>query len=110
MYHYEDGTTRWRRFNGRGDIRAYRAPRGWTAFADLIELDHRVSPRLDAVMPARKDRGSGQRDADFACGSCTPIQRMSRRTATIRCESGAPLIDGRAGKCMAALPATVIAR
>ena len=37
MYHYEDGTTRWRRFNGRGDVRAYRAPRGWTAFADLID-------------------------------------------------------------------------
>lgn len=37
MYHYEDGTTRWRRFNGRGDVRAYRAPRGWSAFADLID-------------------------------------------------------------------------
>ena len=37
MYHYEDGTIRWRRFNGHGDVRAYRAPRGWTAFADLMD-------------------------------------------------------------------------
>ncbi len=38
MYHYEDGTTRWRRFNGRGDVRACRAPRGWQASADLIDV------------------------------------------------------------------------
>jgi hypothetical protein len=37
MYHNEDGTTRWRLFNGRGDVRAFRAPRGWQASADLID-------------------------------------------------------------------------
>ncbi|MBK8357479.1 MAG: hypothetical protein IPL15_00085 [Comamonadaceae bacterium] len=38
MYHYEDGTTRWRRFNGRGDVHACHAPRGWQASADLIDV------------------------------------------------------------------------
>lgn len=37
MYQYENGTTRWKRFSGRGDVRAYRAPKGWSASADLIE-------------------------------------------------------------------------
>lgn len=37
MYHYEGGTIRWKKFNGKGDIRAYRAPKGWSATADLIE-------------------------------------------------------------------------
>lgn len=42
MYQYTNGTTRWRRFNGRGDVRAYRAPKGWSASAELIE-HHPVS-------------------------------------------------------------------
>ena len=37
VYHYENGTTRWRRFNGEGDVRAYRGPKEWTCNADLIE-------------------------------------------------------------------------
>jgi hypothetical protein len=37
MYHNEDGTTRWRRLNGRGDVSAIRVPRGWQASADLID-------------------------------------------------------------------------
>lgn len=37
MYHYEGGSTRWRKYNGKGDIRAYRAPNGWSVTAHLIE-------------------------------------------------------------------------
>ena len=36
-YYYKTGVVRWRRFNGDGDVRAYRAPKGWTAFADLTD-------------------------------------------------------------------------
>lgn len=35
-YVYESGT-RWRRFTGKGDVRAYRAPRGWEATAEVCE-------------------------------------------------------------------------
>lgn len=37
MYQYQDGSVRWRKHNGKGDIRAYRVPKGWCARADLIE-------------------------------------------------------------------------
>ena len=37
MYHYENGSVRWRKYSGKGDIRAYRPPKGWCASADLIE-------------------------------------------------------------------------
>lgn len=31
-YQYEPGTTRWRRHDGKSDVRTYRAPNGWEAF------------------------------------------------------------------------------
>lgn len=37
MYHYEGGSVRWLKSNGKGDVRGYRCPRGWRATADLIE-------------------------------------------------------------------------
>lgn len=36
-YFYLRGATRWKRFDGKGDVRLYRAPRGWAAFA--FQLD-----------------------------------------------------------------------
>ena len=36
-YYYENGTIRWRRFIGKGDVRAYCCPQGWRACVDLIE-------------------------------------------------------------------------
>lgn len=37
MYQYENGTRRWGKFDGSGDARSYRAPKGWVATGDLIE-------------------------------------------------------------------------
>ena len=34
-YNYRPGTVRAFRWNGRGDVRAYRPPTGWSAQADL---------------------------------------------------------------------------
>lgn len=38
-YHYvlTVGDIRWHRYTGKGDVRSYRAPRGWQAFAELID-------------------------------------------------------------------------
>lgn len=36
-YHYPAGTVRWFRWDGHGDVRAHRPPRGWEAAADLID-------------------------------------------------------------------------
>lgn len=36
-YQYLPGATRWRRFDGHGDVRGYRAPKGWVAFAHSID-------------------------------------------------------------------------
>ena len=37
VYFYEPGSVRWKRFNGTGDLRGYRAPKGWKAFAELLD-------------------------------------------------------------------------
>lgn len=34
---YEPGATRWKRFNGKGDVRAHRAPKGWVMYAEIME-------------------------------------------------------------------------
>ncbi len=54
----------------------------FVAFADLIELDHRVSPNLRAVVASDKDKGSRHPDADFrrpliAAGSARGDRRRS---------------------------------
>jgi len=36
--HYEPGTVRYRRWDCDDDIRCYRPPEGWQAFADVIEI------------------------------------------------------------------------
>jgi len=36
-YVYPSGTVRWFRWTSHGDVRAHRPPRGWEAFADLID-------------------------------------------------------------------------
>jgi len=41
---YPAGTVRARRWRGHGDIRCYRAPRGWTARADLTDI-HPITGR-----------------------------------------------------------------
>jgi hypothetical protein len=46
-YLYNVGTVRWRRYTGEGDVRAYRAPKGWDAFADLRD----THPITGAQMP-----------------------------------------------------------
>lgn len=35
-YYYESGV-RWFRWTGPGDVRSYRPPKGWEAFADLVD-------------------------------------------------------------------------
>lgn len=35
-YHYEIGAVRWRKHDGKRDVRAHRAPKGWSAFAGLL--------------------------------------------------------------------------
>ncbi len=37
MYQYEGNTVRWLKYEGNDDVRTYRAPKGWSAEADLIE-------------------------------------------------------------------------
>ncbi|MGE1003734.1 hypothetical protein [Ralstonia pseudosolanacearum] len=39
---YSPGTVRVCRWHGNGDVRGYRPPSGWTAFADLTEI-HPIS-------------------------------------------------------------------
>lgn len=41
-YIYRRGAERWRRFNGQGDVRSYQAPKGWSAFAHLVD-EHPVT-------------------------------------------------------------------
>lgn len=36
-YIYEPGTVRWRKFTGSGDVRGYRAARGWDVEAMLLD-------------------------------------------------------------------------
>lgn len=36
-YQYEPGAVRWKRWNGKGDVRAYVAPEGWNSSAELLE-------------------------------------------------------------------------
>lgn len=36
-YHYVDGAVRWKRFTGPGDVRRYRAHRGWIAQAWMLD-------------------------------------------------------------------------
>jgi len=33
MYHYESNTKRFKKYSGKGDIRSYRPPKGWSALA-----------------------------------------------------------------------------
>lgn len=35
-YIYTSGN-RWKKWNGDGDVRAYRAPKGWEAYAELCD-------------------------------------------------------------------------
>ncbi len=35
---YPPGTIRARRWHGRGDVRSYVPPRGWTAVAELLDV------------------------------------------------------------------------
>lgn len=37
MYQYEGNTVRWLKYEGNDDVRTYRAPKGCSADADLIE-------------------------------------------------------------------------
>ena len=37
MYHYASNATRWKKYNGKGDVRMCRPSKGWSATADLIE-------------------------------------------------------------------------
>lgn len=39
---YVSGTVRARRWHGKGDVRGYRPPRGWTARADVTDI-HPIS-------------------------------------------------------------------
>ncbi len=41
---YAPGTVRARRWHGKGDVRGYRPPRGWTARADLTDI-HPISSK-----------------------------------------------------------------
>lgn len=37
-YLYEPGAVRWKKYTGTGDVRGYRAPKGWTTFTDLTDI------------------------------------------------------------------------
>lgn len=41
---YAPGTVRARRWHSDGDVRGYRPPRGWTAYADLTDI-HPITGR-----------------------------------------------------------------
>ncbi len=43
-YAYELGAVRWKRHNGKKDVRAHRPPKGWEAIADVLEY-HPVTGR-----------------------------------------------------------------
>lgn len=45
MNHYLDGSVRWHRYTGKGDVRAYRPPKGWEATAHLID-HHPITNRM----------------------------------------------------------------
>jgi hypothetical protein len=47
-YFYKEGAVRWFRFTGDGDVRLHRPPRGWKAFADLVEYH----PTTGKALPA----------------------------------------------------------
>lgn len=36
-YYYKPGTVRWLRHTRGDDVRLHRAPKGWSAFADLLD-------------------------------------------------------------------------
>lgn len=36
-WHYEIGATRWKRHDGKKDVRAHRPPKGWDAYAERVE-------------------------------------------------------------------------
>lgn len=36
-YHYKPGAVRWRRHDGKGDVRGYRPATGWEARAEILE-------------------------------------------------------------------------
>jgi hypothetical protein len=64
-YHYPEGTVRWFRWNGQGDVRAHRPPRGWDAFADLTD-HHPVTgaPLGGAQWWMRERRAAGRHDRE----------------------------------------------
>ena len=36
-WNYVYGARRWKRFDGKGDVRSHRAPKGWEASAELLD-------------------------------------------------------------------------
>lgn len=35
-WHYEIGATRWKRHDGKKDVREHRAPKGWYSYAERV--------------------------------------------------------------------------
>lgn len=44
---YVPGAVRWRRFDGAGDVRSYRAAKGWSVMAHLIDRHPITDRQLD---------------------------------------------------------------
>ena len=47
MNYYEIGAVRWKRFNGHGDVRLFRSPKGWETFAEVLNYH----PTTDRKLP-----------------------------------------------------------
>ncbi|WP_051953962.1 hypothetical protein [Xenophilus azovorans] len=60
-YHYPEGTVRWFRWDGHGDVRAHRPPRGWEAAADLTDRHSITRAPLSGSQWWMRERKTEQR-------------------------------------------------